>query len=137
MPFLCTRLIDLLAHPKFSSPLPILKFYAAAFSQQKGAYAEARQISLPLAATQLPRAKARRSLNLSFDQALDTRQKLAGRLANPASQHAKIATVIAQKLQNIVSDGLRALAQKQLLQKGENFALMRQRAAVVGIKVVI
>ena len=135
MPFLGTRLIELLAHPRFSSPLPILKFYAAVFSQQKGAYAEARQISLPLAATQLPRAKARRSLNLSFGQELDTRQKLAGRLANPASQHAKIAAVIAQKLQNIVSDGLRALAQKQLLQKGENFALMRQRAAVVGIKV--
>ena len=62
-------------------------------------------------------------------------QKLAGRLAGFASQHAKIAAVIAQKLQNIVSDRLRALAQKQLLQKGENFALMRQRAAVVGIKV--
>ena len=50
-------------------------------------------------------------------------------------RRAKIAAVIAQKLQNIVSDRLRALAQKQLLQKGENFALMRQRAAVVGIKV--
>ncbi len=101
----------------------------------KVAYAEARQISLLLAATQLPRAKACRSLNLSFDQALDTRQKLVRRFGNPASQHAKIAAVIAQKLQNIVSDGLRALAQKQLLQKGENFALMRQRAAVAGIKV--
>lgn len=62
-------------------------------------------------------------------------QKFAGRLAGFASQHAKIAAVIAQKLQNVVSDSLRALAQKQLLQKGENFALMRQRAAAVGIKV--
>jgi len=105
------------------------------FRNKKKAYAEARQISLPLAAMQLPRAKARRSLNLSFDQAPDVGQKLVRRLANPASQHAKIAAVIAQKLQNIVSDRLRALAQKQLLQKGENFALMRQRAAVIGIKV--
>lgn len=122
MPFLCTHLIDLLAHPRFSSPLSILKFYAAAFPQQKGAYAEARQISLPLAAMQLPRAKARQSLNLSFDQALDTRQKLAGRLANPASQHAKIAAVIAQKLQNIVSDGLRALARSEAAPvKGRKF----------------
>lgn len=106
------------------------------FRNKKGR-AEAWQISLPLAATQLPRAKACRSLNLSFGQALDTRQKLAGRLANPASQHAKIAAVIAQKLQNIVSDGLRALAQKQLLQKGKNFALMRQRAAIIWIKIII
>ena len=106
------------------------------FRNKKGR-AEARQISLLLAAAQLPCAKARRPLNLSFDQALDVGQKLAGHLANPASQHAKIAAVIAQKLQNIVSDRLRALAQKQLLQKGENFALMRQRAAVVGIKVII
>ena len=50
-------------------------------------------------------------------------------------RRAKIIAVIAQKLQNIVSDSLRALAQKQLLQKGENFALMRRRAAVVGINV--
>ena len=62
-------------------------------------------------------------------------QKRAGRLANFASQHAKIAAVIAQKLQNVVSDSLRTLGQKQLLQKGKNFALLQELAAVVGIKV--
>jgi len=50
-------------------------------------------------------------------------------------RRAKIIAVIAQKLQNIVSDSLRALAQKQLPQKGENFALMRPRVAAIWTKV--
>jgi len=68
----------------FHRRFQILNFTLPYFRNKKGRMRR-RQISLPLAATQLPCAKARRSLNLSFSQALDIGQKLAGRLANFAS----------------------------------------------------
>lgn len=135
MPFL-----GMLARPSssliqgFHCRFQLLNFTLPYFRGKRGVRGGAANFAT-LTAAKLPFTKARRSLNLSLDQAPNVWQNLAGRLANPASQHAKIAAVIAQKLQNIVSDSLRALAQKQLLQKGENFALMRQRASVVGIKV--